>query len=60
MGTVPTGLRMNFCFANPTLKRGANERCAYGAVGGYLLDLLGAEGVDGVYCGGAAGRQIAG
>ena len=29
-GTVPTGLRI-FRFANPTLKRGANNRCAYGA-----------------------------
>ncbi len=31
MSTVPTGLRMNSGFANPTLKRGANNHCAYGA-----------------------------
>jgi hypothetical protein len=31
MSAVPTGLWMKYCFANPTLKRGANNHCAYGA-----------------------------
>jgi hypothetical protein len=29
--SVPTGLRINFGFAYPTLKRGANQHCASGA-----------------------------
>ena len=36
MSAVPTGLGMNSGFANPTLKRGANNRCAYGAGNGPL------------------------
>jgi hypothetical protein len=31
MSAVPTGLRMNYWFHQPTLKRGANNHCAYGA-----------------------------
>ena len=31
--TVPTGLRLNFGGVHPTLKRGANNHCAYGAGG---------------------------
>ena len=30
-GAVPTGLRRIVGLASPTLKRGANKRCAYGA-----------------------------
>ena len=37
MSAVPTGLRMNYCFANPTLKRGANNHRAYGAGDGLCL-----------------------
>ena len=36
MSAVPTGLRVNCCFANPTLKRGAKHHCAYGAGDGLL------------------------
>ncbi len=35
VSAVPTGLRIDFGFANPTLKRGANNLCACGA--GYRL-----------------------
>src|ERR1700722_13280113 len=36
-GAVPTGLRINFGFRLPTLKRGANDLCAHGARGWTLL-----------------------
>ncbi len=54
MGAIPTGLREIVGFANPALKRWANNRCAYGA--GYdtagdeeLVDaaVLGELGVEG-------------
>lgn len=32
INTVPMGLDQNVNAANPTLKRGANEHCAYGAI----------------------------
>ena len=31
VSTVPTGLRFNMRYGFPTLKRGANEHCTYGA-----------------------------
>jgi hypothetical protein len=31
MSAVPMGLRGNCSYASPALKRGANNRCAYGA-----------------------------
>jgi hypothetical protein len=34
MSAVPTGLQTNFVHLYPTLKRGASNRCAYGAVYG--------------------------
>jgi hypothetical protein len=36
MNVVPTGLWMNCWLRQPTLKRGANDRCTYGA-GDWLL-----------------------
>jgi hypothetical protein len=35
---VPPGLRVNVGFANPTLKRGANNHCAFGAGTGCCWD----------------------
>ena len=37
MSTVPTGLRSRVVHHFPTLKRGANKRCASGAAGGGRL-----------------------
>ena len=42
MSAVPTGLRRIVWDGDPTLKRGANEHCAYGAGAGGVRCVCGA------------------
>jgi hypothetical protein len=43
VSAVLTGLRIRLVSANPTLKRGANNHCAYGAGEVWLPNMEGAE-----------------